>query len=271
MNIKDRIWCLGAFGSFSCISCVLTPFPFPKAAKWDIMPPNGSDGSQTLTSTDGQVRRNPHPSRGRLLDLPGEVLRLICAQLCHHCRSHAFRGLSELSMNTHAEWTSYCKDNLALNALSQTCTIFRDVAQPLLYHFLRIKRHHCFLRTVREHPDLADHVKHIWPVGWAGFARHLEGCKTHYFCKGKDRVYSLYQLCVVQIGCDLCTYCSCCSQCFACCCIHSGKPCYDRLFQIRCHDSGRHYAVVALPSRRPAPRTRLSHSRRCLRCPGCRA
>lgn len=92
MNIKDRIWCLGASGAFSCISCVLTPFLFPKAAKWDIMPPNGSDESQTLTSTDGQVRRNPHPSRGRLLDLPGEVLRLICAQLCHHCRSQRVVG-----------------------------------------------------------------------------------------------------------------------------------------------------------------------------------
>lgn len=133
------------------------------------MSPNGrSDESQTLPSTEGQTRQSPHPSPHlsprQLLDLPGEVLHLICAQLCHHCRSRTLGGSSERPMDAVEDWTSYCKDSLALHALSQTCTVLRDAAQALLYHFPRIKSHHCFLRTVRERPDLADHVKHVWPV-----------------------------------------------------------------------------------------------------------
>lgn len=58
----------------------------------------------------------------------------------------------------------------ALKALSETCTVLRDISQPLLYHVPGIKTYGPFLRTIWEHPHLAKHVKYILRlnVHWRG-------------------------------------------------------------------------------------------------------
>lgn len=88
------------------------------------------------------------PSLSLLLALPVEVKRLVCAQLCRHCCN-----LSPLEL-LFSPW-----DDLTLKALSETCTAFRDVAQPFLYHVPSIRSYASFLRTIRERPHLADSVK----------------------------------------------------------------------------------------------------------------
>lgn len=83
-----------------------------------------------------------------LIALPSEVIYLICAQLCPHCR-----GLRPMHVITGSDKAS------PLKALSETCTTLRDIAQPLLYHVPYIFKYLYFLRTVWERPDLADSVK----------------------------------------------------------------------------------------------------------------
>lgn len=75
---------------------------------------------------------------------------MISAQLCPHC---CRVEPPECILNAHKA--------SSLKALSQTCTIFRDIAQPLLYHIPAIRSYHCFLRTIRERPDLAGNVKYL--------------------------------------------------------------------------------------------------------------
>lgn len=91
----------------------------------------------------------PPENQSLLLALPNEVKRLVCAQLCRHCCK-----LTPLDIVTPTN-----KIVSPLIALSETCTVLRDIAQPFLHHVPHIRRYSYFLRTIRERPDLADNVK----------------------------------------------------------------------------------------------------------------
>lgn len=83
------------------------------------------------------------------MDLPSEVVRLICAQLCPHCRGV---DPSEECPGDYQDWP-------ALLALSRTCTVLRDIAQPLVYHLPGTLNLDRLLRNLRARPDLAACVK----------------------------------------------------------------------------------------------------------------
>lgn len=72
-----------------------------------------------------------------LLDLPREVLCLIATQLCAHCNTSPDRPLIEKG-TTFLRLSSfsclYSRDAMTLSALSKTCRILRDLAQPILFH-----------------------------------------------------------------------------------------------------------------------------------------
>lgn len=94
--------------------------------------------------------------------------RLICAQFCRHCCR-----LTPLEVITTSSY-----EVAPLKALSETCTVFRDLAQPLLHHVPTINSYSCFLRTIRERPDLADSVKclshvHMQLTGMNGLSDHI--------------------------------------------------------------------------------------------------
>lgn len=105
-----------------------------------------------------------------LLALPCEVKRLICAQLCSHCcEPTAFEAITA---SPDAEGDARVPPSLPLKNLSETCTVWRDVAQPFLYHLPHIRSYSRFLRTLREREDLADCVRclpdvhlHLYQLG----------------------------------------------------------------------------------------------------------
>ncbi|CEJ88349.1 hypothetical protein VHEMI04693 [[Torrubiella] hemipterigena] len=84
-----------------------------------------------------------------LLALPHEVLCLICAQLCPHCRG----------VDPEEQFSATWAEIQAPHAVSQTCTTLRNIAQPLLYHLPNILNLNSFLRTIRARRDLSECVK----------------------------------------------------------------------------------------------------------------
>ncbi|KAK5996911.1 hypothetical protein PT974_02258 [Cladobotryum mycophilum] len=97
-----------------------------------------------------QQEQEQHGSAYCLAKLPVEILDLICAQLCHHCR-----GLDGLLGDDDRD------GRLALASLSATSRTLRDVAQPFLFHRLWHPRPFGadFIRTLLNRPDLAAAVK----------------------------------------------------------------------------------------------------------------
>lgn len=110
------------------------------------MSPESQSRSQNQSQNSNQPR-----TQSLLLALPSELKRLICAQFWRHCCR-----LSPLDIVTFTAGT----DVSPLKALSEMCTVFRDIAQPLLYHVPFVRGSYTsFLRAIRERPDLADSVK----------------------------------------------------------------------------------------------------------------
>lgn len=107
-------------------------------------------------SPDGHTSSGREPqirTRRLLVDLPAEIKYLICAEFCRHCCKLGATDIIAPSNNVSP-----------LRALSETCTVFREVAQPLLYHIPYIRRYSYFLRTIRDRSDLADGVKCLPPM-----------------------------------------------------------------------------------------------------------
>ncbi|CAI6088333.1 unnamed protein product [Clonostachys chloroleuca] len=92
-------------------------------------------------------------ARGGLSSFPREILSMICENLCSHCTSNT-RDSKEL------DWGNVPK---ALLALSQTCRVLREIAQPITYHVLAYVPYYDhfpkFIRTLDERPDLAAQIR----------------------------------------------------------------------------------------------------------------
>lgn len=92
-------------------------------------------------------------ARGGLSSFPREILSMICENLCSHCTSNT-RDSKEL------DWGNVPK---ALLALSQTCRVLREIAQPITYHVLAYVPYYSyfpkFIRTLDERPDLAAQIR----------------------------------------------------------------------------------------------------------------
>lgn len=109
----------------------------------------------------GSPSKRSCPREGlTLLEMPNDVVRLICAQLCSHCCGPS---LTELLANDRDEGLARDEDARSLQALSRTCTALRDITQPLLYHmpWWHMASLSRFLRTIQERPDLADAVRYL--------------------------------------------------------------------------------------------------------------
>lgn len=106
-----------------------------------------------------------------LVDLPPELLFMVCANLCYHCQSKCC-GLRSLHIWDHRERLQ--EKLLGLEALRNLCLVSKllcSVAQPILYHHLspfywdwRTRR--CpllipFLRTIGQVPNLASGTKEL--------------------------------------------------------------------------------------------------------------
>ncbi|KAL6871985.1 hypothetical protein J3F83DRAFT_733361 [Trichoderma novae-zelandiae] len=91
-----------------------------------------------------------------LMSLPVELVHKICENLCRHCTCTP-RELQkgDLSLNGEA----------ALSCLSKTCRRLREIAQPVLYHYVETGRNWNFLRSIIARPDLAAHVRGLHH-GW---------------------------------------------------------------------------------------------------------
>ncbi|KAL3707019.1 hypothetical protein TMatcc_008032 [Talaromyces marneffei ATCC 18224] len=85
-------------------------------------------------------------------NLPIELLEQICTTLCPHC-THIDRN----------DRTSCCR---ALASLSCTNQLLRAIAQPILFHRLKLSRRSscAFLRMLYERPHLASKVKQLSPL-----------------------------------------------------------------------------------------------------------
>lgn len=92
-------------------------------------------------------RHTPQAST-RLTALPDELLLMICQQFCQHCTDPT------------RSWRHFVGPRLhALSHLSKTCRKMRDIAQPVLYHDVRVVELWLFLRTIMARPDLAAQVQ----------------------------------------------------------------------------------------------------------------
>ncbi|KAK7222796.1 hypothetical protein V2G26_010799 [Clonostachys chloroleuca] len=93
-----------------------------------------------------------------LSEFPVEVLSIVCSYLCLHCRPDTKIPIYEID-------DCRRKNRKALVALSRPCSTFRDLAQPLIYHFLpylpSVEKFPKLVRTLEERPDLARQVKRI--------------------------------------------------------------------------------------------------------------
>lgn len=137
---------------------------------WDML----RAGSITI-----QVSKKRHMS---LSHLPVEIVAAICRNLCAHCQ---FANVVDLPPRAVA---SALEGQKALARLSRTARLFRDNAQPVLFHHYHtgvqpdpsslgwgdasarnreIEALESFLRTLLERPDLAKHVRAL-----AFFALH---------------------------------------------------------------------------------------------------
>ncbi|KAK7414940.1 hypothetical protein QQX98_006265 [Neonectria punicea] len=93
-------------------------------------------------------------------DLPEEILRLICAQLCAHCSPKSSLH-SELPPLTRSP-----TNTKALIRLSKTCRHFYHIARPFIYHDFvprpqRQSQVKDFLRTICANRTLATHVRRL--------------------------------------------------------------------------------------------------------------
>lgn len=142
--------------------------------------------NRDLNSTEN---RNQYQSRSLLLDLPSEVIHLICAQLCRHCCA-----LTPLDTITPSR-----DEASPLKALSETCTALRDIAQPLFYHVPFIIKYAYFLRTIRERPDLADCVRCLPPLSIRvlGIRKDM---KEHGFSLVKDMAAELHMITLQDVS-----------------------------------------------------------------------
>ncbi|CAH0051982.1 unnamed protein product [Clonostachys solani] len=101
-----------------------------------------------MTGNEGNSSRS-----GGLSNFPREILSMICENLCSHCTSIT-QDAKDL------DWGSVPS---ALLALSKTCRVLREIAQPITYHVLAIIPYHAhftrLIRTLDERPDLAAQMR----------------------------------------------------------------------------------------------------------------
>ncbi|PTB62546.1 hypothetical protein BBK36DRAFT_1087766, partial [Trichoderma citrinoviride] len=80
--------------------------------------------------------------------LPNELLYMICAKFCSHCTDP-----------TNDQFRYNYRSSQVISRLSKTCKRLRDIAQPVLYHYVYPKEIWLFLRTIMVRPDLAAQVR----------------------------------------------------------------------------------------------------------------
>lgn len=91
----------------------------------------------------------------RLLRLPLEIQRAICANLCEHC-VYAECSFTISAFHDGQRCFVYTDE---LSSLSKSCRALRDLAQPILHHVVPVHRPAKFLRTLLHRPDLAASVR----------------------------------------------------------------------------------------------------------------
>ncbi|CAG9988234.1 unnamed protein product [Clonostachys byssicola] len=103
---------------------------------------------------------------GGLSKFPREILSMICENLCSHCTSKPQDGKD-------LDWGNLPS---ALLALSKTCRVLREIAQPITYHVVASVPNYAqfpkFIRTLDERPDLAAQIRWL--------------CQHTYECGGWD-------------------------------------------------------------------------------------
>ncbi|KAL7818562.1 hypothetical protein V8C26DRAFT_434361 [Trichoderma gracile] len=97
-----------------------------------------------------------------LLTLPNELLYKICENLCPHCANLPL--LSRYGYQLAIKTT-------ALSCLSKTCRVLREIAQPILYHYVDTIKYWPFLRSIIARPDLAAHVRALQYTGDTRFEK----------------------------------------------------------------------------------------------------
>ncbi|KAL6872360.1 hypothetical protein HDV57DRAFT_505529 [Trichoderma longibrachiatum] len=95
-----------------------------------------------------------------LMTLPNELLYKICESFCPHC-THAPRAFSGVGKHR----PLLVDGRSALSYVSKTCRRLREIAQPVLYHYVYTTRNWHVLRSIIARPDLAAHVRGLEYLG----------------------------------------------------------------------------------------------------------